>query len=1131
MVQVGGGPPGLAVRLLGAVSVRWRGQEVPVHESARVVSLLGYLLLHRDAPQPRPRIAASFWPDSTESQARTNLRHLLHHLRRALPEADRYLQATPQTLGWRGDAPLWLDVAEFEAALAAGEHSTTALRTAVDLYTGDLMEGVYDDWLAGDRERLRAGFLDALRRLATAYERRGDLAAAVRVGEALLRQDPLAEPTYQQLIRLHAARGDRARAVRAYHACADVLERELGAQPSPATQRLYRGLLATEGRPAAAVRSRVTRAPLVGRLPERAALTSAWRAVAAGADARLVLVTGEAGIGKSRLVEELRSWCAQHGAATGYGRAYPAEGPIAYGLVVSWLRSGAMADRVRGLAPGHLSELVRLLPELRDERPDLDRPLTLPDADQRQRLLGAVTRVVLAPGAPVLLVGDDLQWADQESLRAVHYLLRAAHRRGRLLVVGTARWEDLEPGHPLAELVTAVRARGPYVELPLARLTEAETGALAARLLGREPAPAACAALHADTEGNPLFVVEAVRFGWRGAADRDPGGTASGPADRAAVGTASGAADRAAVGAVSGATDRAVGAADQPAGGTASGAAGGEVRLSPRVQAVIESRLSRLPAPALDLAGVAAAIGRDFSVDVLADASGADEDALVAGLDELWRRGFIREHTGDAYDFSHGRVRDVIYDALTPARRRRHHLRIARALQRRHPTEAGPLTAQVAAHFARGGAIEEAVDWYLRAAEALHLLPAQAEVVRLLDRARELLGRLPEGPARDARELAVLTAQAAPLAVVESLASPRLVPLLERALRLARSLRVPPAPPVLRWLAVASLARGEFDRARRLAARLGERGTGADPEGVVLGVEAGYVQGIAAFWQGRLREASAHFEAAVARYRPADLTVHLRRYGLDPRAVCQSRLANTWWFLGRAAAAVRARETALTWAEEVAHPATRGTVLVFAALLALEMRDQPRVREYTAALREWAGAGHAALAVGGTAEVLAGYLDVRDGQPARGLDRIRRQLDTHRAVDLAPGARAAHVRVLLAACAAAGDPAAGLAAAERALTAGDGVSLWESEARRVRAELLAATGAPGPEVTAELDRALAVARDQGARLFELRALTAAARRAGAAGAARDRLAAVVTGLPEAAGTPDHADAVAVLGGG
>ncbi|HEX8132399.1 MAG TPA: BTAD domain-containing putative transcriptional regulator, partial [Actinomycetes bacterium] len=717
------GTAALRARLLGELELRLDGTALPPLESARAESLLAFLLVHREAPQPRQRLAFELWPDSTEAQARTNLRHVLHNLRRGLPELDRLLEVTARTLRWRVGAIGWLDVAAFEEALSRADGGAdgglAALRDAVALYRGDLLEGRHDEWLLGERERLRQRFLGALERLVALLEAGGEHAEAIGHAERLLAEDPLAEEAYRLLMRLHDARGDRARALRTYHACTATLERELGVAPSAPTRRLYEGLLPAAG-PAQAGRERgpggaLGGPPLVGRASEWARLTAQWRA-AEGGGARLLLVTGEPGIGKTRLVTELRAWCAHRGAAAAEASSYPAEGALAYGPVVAWLRSPALAGQLERLDRSRLAQLALLLPELRSAVPDLPPPPPLPDGDQRQLLFDALARAVLASAGPLLLVADDLHWADQETLRFLHYLLRVGPA-APLLVAATARREELVGPHPLNDLLAGLRGLDRLVEVELGRLSRDQTGALAERLAGRPLQEPDADRLFAETEGNPLFVVEALRAGWSGG---------------------------------------------QPAA------------LSPKVQAVIESRLARLTGPAADLVGVAATIGRAFTTDVLAGASGLPEEALVGGLDELWRRRIVRDQGADAYDFTHDRIREVAYRALSPARRRRTHRLVARTLERLHAQDPAPVAAQVAAHHELAGGADEAVAWYQRGADMAQRLHANAEAVRLLERALGLLRALPRTPERQARQLAVLTALAAPLGAVDGWASDRL---------------------------------------------------------------------------------------------------------------------------------------------------------------------------------------------------------------------------------------------------------------------------------------------------------------------------------------------------------------------
>jgi hypothetical protein len=325
------------------------------------------------------------------------------------------------------------------------------------------------------------------------------------------------------------------------------------------------------------------------------------------------------------------------------------------------------------------------------------------------------------------------------------------------------------------------------------------------------------------------------------------------------------------------------------------------------------------------------------------------------------------------------------------------------------------------------------------------------------------------------------------------------------------------------------LTQSDFARAQWFGQQLHSRGEhNADD---VLLVESDYVLGIAAFWQGQLAVARRRFEAAVERYRPEYRRAHVIHYGLDPKAICLSRLGNALWFLGYPEAAARARDAALALAEEIAHPFTKATVLVFASMLALDMRDPERVREYSAALIAELGE-RAGLPARLHAEVLSGYSDVVDGRTTVGIARIQRALAETRGAEHAPGHRASWMRVLIEACAVAGDARAGLAAAEGAI--GLDITLWEAEARRLRAEFLAALDAPQDEIEAELERALQTAHRQGARALELRAATSLLRfrqRCGdgqAIAAAHNALRTILDELPEGSDSQDVREATSLL---
>src|SRR5579859_3586593 len=305
------------------------GTAVTTVNVPRLQSLLAYLVLHRSGPQTRSHLAFLLWPDSTEAQAHTNLRKVLYQLRQSYPGIDHFLAVSKQSLQWRPvQDSIWsLDVEEMEVAMAratrAGEmRDATASRQAYErimqLYRGDLLPDCYDEWILPERDRLHQLFLRSAERLVALLEEEGEYEAAISVAQQLLRHDALHEVTYRQLMHLHALRGDRAAALRVYHTCVTVLERELAVPPGETTCRVYEDLLKMDqaaSRKLVPVAPRGMGAPLVGRKQEWGHLQKLWCQAVAGAP-QVVVLAGEAGIGKTKLAEELSAWVGRQGMIT-----------------------------------------------------------------------------------------------------------------------------------------------------------------------------------------------------------------------------------------------------------------------------------------------------------------------------------------------------------------------------------------------------------------------------------------------------------------------------------------------------------------------------------------------------------------------------------------------------------------------------------------------------------------------------------------------------------------------------------------------------------------------------------------------------------------------------------------------
>ena len=740
-------PARLHLHLFGSFRLLRGDQPVAGFDQARLQHLLAFLALQRALPISRQQLAFTFWPDTSDRQARKNLRTLLARLRQALPEADEFLCIMPQTLQWRAAAPVVLDVAEFQAALDAAAtaseagrypQAATAFAAAVAVYTGDLLPTCYDDWILPLREHLRQACGDALERLVLLLEEQRDYAGALPFAQRLLQHDPLHEAAYGHLMRLHLAQGNRTEALRAFHACETMLRREFGAAPRRATSDLVETLLRMDSRPLPAAQkaaaARPDALPLVGRESEWSLLLSTWQKAAAGRP-RIVLLTGEAGIGKTRLAEELVAWVARQGVATAVAHCYPpgSGGALAYAPVAQWLRAASMLPRLAALDDAWLVELARLQPALLNNRPRLARPGPLTEPWQRTRLFEALAHAVLgskreSPGTLLLLL-DDLHWADRETLDWLLYLLHF-DPDAPLLVVATLREHEVSINHPWTASRLALTRAGLLREVALAPLDAGETARLAASVAGKTLAPSEAAQIYHDTEGNPLFVVEMVRAGM---ADKEAGRQVDKEAGRQV--------DKEAGRQVDKETGRQVDkeAGRQAADGLVSlstsplstSALSTSATLPPKVRAVIQWRLALLSPDARTLAQTAATIGRKFSLDVLARASGLAEITVLQHLDELWQRQIIRTQDGDGYDFSHDGMRAVAYDEMGPIQRRAHHLRVAQALEQVHADELEAYSGQIAAHYEQAGQPQPAVVFYRRAAAAAQQIYANAEAVRL----------------------------------------------------------------------------------------------------------------------------------------------------------------------------------------------------------------------------------------------------------------------------------------------------------------------------------------------------------------------------------------------------------------
>ena len=691
----------LTIALLGPPEVRVDGHPLQV-DTRKAVALLAYLAV-TGVPQSRDVLATLLWPEYPPERARGALRRTLSTLRTGMGQ--RWVTADRVMVRFEPDRAVMLDVAGVEELLqplsghghplsAACPECIPPLTKATDLHRDDFLAGFalrdspdFEDWQLAQSSFHRRQLGLILERLSMAHAAAGAYGPAIESADRRVALDPLNEAAQSRLMLLHAWSGDRAGAIRRYRDCVRVLEEELGVAPLQETTEAYEAILEDDLPPAPAPPVRVRPIgrpapptqglPLVGRDAEWTGLSVAY--ALAGDGGQLVVVEGEAGIGKTRLVEDFAAHLAADGVTILSARGHEDEEGLAYGLfhdaLLTWAARPEARDAMAVVPEEALAEAARLVPELAPDR-IVSRARTESPA-ARSRFFDGVGRVLAAASspAPAVLVFDDLHFADTSSVELLAYLL---HRLDRLelLVVVTWRTEHVTQDHPLRRLVAELSRLRRCTILRPGRLTEPDIARMAEALLPNPPTDELVKDLAVHTEGVPFFLVE-----YLAALAADP---ASMP--------------------------------EVPAG----------------VESLLASRLSGLGEQAGQVLETAAVLGRLFDFDLLTAASGRSEEEVGNALDELAARSLLREPPGGpegGLDFTHELLRSHVYRRASLARRRLLHRRAAVALRARHRRRPEMVAAEVATHLHKAGHEQEAADWYLRAARHARSVYAHPEAL------------------------------------------------------------------------------------------------------------------------------------------------------------------------------------------------------------------------------------------------------------------------------------------------------------------------------------------------------------------------------------------------------------------
>ena len=619
---------------------------------------------------------------------------------------------------------------EARSAIASGDWPAAweAASTAVEIAGRGFLVGHDAPWVEDRRGELDDLRLRALESLAQAGIALGGahVDGAERAARELMRAAPLREAGHRLRMEALAARGEVAEALAAYEELRVLLRDELGTTPGDAVRALHERLLTGEPErsrqaPPSAKPARVplptllsrARGELVGRGPELESLRQAWADARSGTR-RLVVLRGGPGIGKTRLASELAQGA--HAEGTVLYAACQEDTLISYQPFVEALRHYVRSDSLDGalgvLGPGGV-ELAGLIPELSRQLPhDVE---AAPDDPETRRYLmfEAVSSLLTEAGhrAPVLLVLDDLHWADRSTLQLLRHVVRAQHEAS-LLILGSYRDMDVAPGHPLVELLADLRRDGLYERVSLEGLDERGVGTLIEAHAGDAAPSPLVRALHAETEGNPFFVEEMVRHLIEtGVAFESGGRWTSGPMPE-------------------------------------------EIGVPEGVKEVLGRRLARLSDTCRELLSQAAVLGREFAFDLLETMSGSGEEAAIGALEEALGARLVVEAQGGDYAFTHALVRETLYDALSAPRRQRMHAQAAGAIEAARSSDPEARIASLALHYRLAGtAVDGAkgIEYSLRAGEHARRHFAWDEAAVHWDGALALMERAGADPAARAR--------------------------------------------------------------------------------------------------------------------------------------------------------------------------------------------------------------------------------------------------------------------------------------------------------------------------------------------------------------------------------------------
>ena len=692
----------LSLRLFGIPTLTLSETSAPgLLSGAKDLALLAFLTLE-PGPHSREELAALLWGESPEVQARGSLRQALRRLKRVLDEGLRVDRSVVEL-----QLPPACDVLSFHDALA-GDPAGAAAFEVPRMFSGLSVHHApaFDEWAAATRARALRQYLDLLAGLARESMYQWRWRDAAEWGERWLTHDPLSDEACRLTVEAWYLAGDTGAAMRRYRAYEERM-REVGGELASTLVKLKRQIESDRGvSPRKPVSEQwLARGPrldsaLIGREEPWRVLMETWRSTQRGRG-KVVLMEGEAGVGKTRLAEEFLRWAGAEGATVLRGRGYDPRDGTPFGPIVEALREGLEAPGLAGADPEWLVEASRLLPEVRRRFPGLPDSPTHTDAAGRWRLFEGVAQLIMAMAAesPVVILVDDVQWCDGETCALLHFLVRR-WASVPVLLIATVTLGELERDAPAARLCRALRIQAHATIVSLAALNQEQILGMIhdlGRLSQTGGGSRFARRVYEVTSGNPFYVIELLKTLFAQgmlAVDNSSGTWKTGP----------------------------------------------EVSLDdsrpipmPRtVQDAIAERVARLPDELHDLLATVVLAGQSCETDLLSHVHGISRLHVATLCDELVGRRLLIE-SGGVHRAAHALIAEVVHDELTESRRREIHRSVALALELIAGEAGQDLAGRIARHAELGGEPRLAFRRALEASEQVQRRYAMEEAMSWLD--------------------------------------------------------------------------------------------------------------------------------------------------------------------------------------------------------------------------------------------------------------------------------------------------------------------------------------------------------------------------------------------------------------